>query len=242
MPIFWFQHMPEEVLNNGGYKTDLPFIEGHVINTKAMPYFDLVFRLVKSMIDNYSGGGVISSDSFKSDLKGAETFDDLINVIKINHLRDQGFVISTQVPSIKDGSTNRYDGVMLLLSGSADEKVDFVINHITTKARYEAYSQEIKYLLDEIYQKVRKKGVGRVDFESLLSSMLSMAYYLYNLMPLTRGSAAVTYSVVVGVVMSLGREITGRVPPGKLLEMEAILAGAPDAFTMVTQQWLAIQK
>ena len=65
---------------------------------------------------------------------------------------------------------------------------------------------------------------------------------MYNLMPLTRGSGVVTYSVLVGVIMALGREVTGKIPPGKLLEMEALLSGAPDAFVVVTQQWLNVNK
>ena len=97
VPIFWFERMPEEILLSNGFKTDLPFVEGHVINIRAKTYFDLVFRLVKSMIDNYNSDGVISTEVFREDLKQAETEDDLIGVVRKNQLRDQGFVISTQV-------------------------------------------------------------------------------------------------------------------------------------------------
>lgn len=234
--------MPEQIKKNGGYKTDLPFIEGHMINTKAMPYFETVFNHMKSMIDNYNGEGIISNSAFKADLKQAETYEDLINIVKHYHLNNQGFVVSTGVPSIETSNTNRYDGVMLLFSGNANGRVDFAINHITTQKRSDDYNRDIKFLLNEIYQKVKKKGLGRIDFDDILSSILSMAYYLYNLMPLTRGSAVVTYSVFVGIIMSLGRELTGRIPPGKLLEMEAIVAGNPETFQMTTHPWLLIQK
>ena len=155
---------------------------------------------------------------------------------------DQGFVISTQVPSLVNPDNIRHEGVLISLAGSAQLRVSFIINHVTTRARTKAYNNEISILLSDLYQQVKKRGLGRVDFDTVLSTVLSMAYYLYNLMPLTRGSGFVTYSVLVGVIMALGREVTGRVPPGKMMEMEALLAGAPDAFVVVTQQWLDVKK
>ena len=241
-PVFWFDKMPDDVLLNSGYKTNLPFIEGHVINIKTKTYFDLVFKLVKSMVDNYSGGGVLSSERFRDEIKLVNTEEQLIKVVRANNMHDQGFVISTQVPSLMDADGARHDGVMILLSGNEGGKVDFVINHMTTKERAAAYSEEIRLLLNQLYQQVRKKGLVQVEFDAALSTILSMAYYMYNLMPLTRGSGVVTYSVLVGVIMALGREVTGKIPPGKLLEMEALLSGAPDAFVVVTQQWLNVNK
>ncbi|KAI8787675.1 tetratricopeptide repeat protein 13, partial [Biomphalaria glabrata] len=53
---------------------------------------------------------------------------------------------------------------------------------------------------------------------------------------------AVAYSVLLGLIMSVGRQITGRIPNGRLLDMEAIFAGAPDAFVMVAKNWMQIKK
>ena len=240
--MFWFNQLPEDVLLSSGYKTNLPFIEGGTINIRTKPYFDLVFRLVKSMIDSYHGDGALSREALRSSIKAAETPDDLIRAARRHDFNDNGFVISTQVPSLVEPDIIRHDGVLITLAGSAQRRVSFIINHVTTRERTEAYGKEIKILLSDLYQQVKKKGLGRVDFDSVLSTLLSMAYYLYNLMPLTRGSGFVTYSVLVGIVMAMGREVTGKVPMNKMLEMEALLSGAPDAFVVVTQQWLDIQK
>ncbi|KAJ8308492.1 hypothetical protein KUTeg_013366 [Tegillarca granosa] len=54
--------------------------------------------------------------------------------------------------------------------------------------------------------------------------------------------SVVAYSVAIGLIMSVGRQVTGKIPNGKLLEMEALLSGAPDAFILVTKQWMNIKR
>lgn len=46
--------------------------------------------------------------------------------------------------------------------------------------------------------------------------MLSFVYYFYNLMPLSRGSSVVAYTVAMGMFMAIGREVTGKLPHGKV--------------------------
>ena len=41
-------------------------------------------------------------------------------------------------------------------------------------------------------------------------------YYFYNLMPLTRGSSVAAYSVAMGLILSLGWEVQGKIPTGKV--------------------------
>lgn len=41
--------------------------------------------------------------------------------------------------------------------------------------------------------------------------------------------------------MSVNKFVFGKIPSGKLLEMEAILSGAPDAFILVTKNWMNVR-
>lgn len=97
-------------------------------------------------------------------------------------------------------------------------------------------------LLEDLVQQVQRRGVCCLEQDRLVNTLLSIMYYLYNLRPLNRESSFATYTFLTGVLLSLGREITGRMPAGKQPEMEAILSGAPDAFATVTQQWYNIQR
>ena len=50
----------------------------------------------------------------------------------------------------------------------------------------------------------------------IMKMILSFVYYFYNLMPLSRGSSVVAYTVAMGLFMAVGREITGKIPQGKV--------------------------
>ncbi len=39
-------------------------------------------------------------------------------------------------------------------------------------------------------------------------------------MPLSRGTSAVAYSVLLGLILAAGREVTGNIPPGKVITMQ----------------------
>jgi len=36
--------------------------------------------------------------------------------------------------------------------------------------------------------------------------------------------------------------VSGKIPTGKLLDMEAMLSGAPDAFIAIMRQWMNVKK
>ena len=54
--------------------------------------------------------------------------------------------------------------------------------------------------------------------------------------------SSVAYAVALGLVLALGREVTGRIPKGKVMDVEAILAGSPDAFASLAKGWMDIKR
>jgi hypothetical protein len=50
----------------------------------------------------------------------------------------------------------------------------------------------------------------------MVNLMLTILYYVYNWAPLTRGSGYVAYTLAMGMMLSIGWEVTGRIPPGKV--------------------------
>ena len=54
--------------------------------------------------------------------------------------------------------------------------------------------------------------------------------------------SSVAYAVALGLILSLGREVTGRIPRGKVMDVEAILAGSPEAFATLAKSWMDIKK
>ncbi|KAK2162677.1 hypothetical protein NP493_1506g00003 [Ridgeia piscesae] len=416
--VFWLDSMPDENVKDG-YTNDIHFIKGDTMNVRLIQYFELVFKLVKTMVDHYSGEGVFNYQEFKEDLEKVRSCEDLLNVAKTSQLNRQGFMVSTQVPSMKD-KTVRHEGVILSLTGDLNGKLLFAINLATTKTRTTSYHAELDFMFNKLYQEIRKTGVNKTgdidnvlntilslvyyfkdidnvlntilslvyyfkvlpvsghrqrpstrscpwcttskcclfqdidnvlntilslgyyfkdidnvlntilslvyyfkdidnvlntilslvyyfkvlpvsghrqrpqhdpvpgvllhkcclfqdidnvlntilslvyyfkalpdidnvlntilslvyyfqDIDNVLNTILSLVYYFYNLMPLTRGSSVAAYSVAMGLILSLGWEVQGKIPTGKLLDIEAMLSGAPDAFIMVLKQWINVK-
>jgi hypothetical protein len=60
--------------------------------------------------------------------------------------------------------------------------------------------------------------------------ILHLAFYWYNFMPLSRGTAAVGYMTMIGLFLSLDYEIAVATPPNTQVDWEAILGPSPAAF------------
>ncbi|XP_014666241.1 PREDICTED: tetratricopeptide repeat protein 13-like [Priapulus caudatus] len=133
--------------------------------------------------------------------------------------------------------------IRVSLSFIRSQRIVFSISTVTTRMRTIAYHAELDYIFLRLSDDIRKTGVHKIsDADGLSHLILSLVYYFYNLMPLTKGSSAIAYSVALGLFMSIGREVTSRIPPGKLMQFEAMLSGGQDSFIMVTKLWMKIKK
>ncbi|XP_060081664.1 tetratricopeptide repeat protein 13-like [Ylistrum balloti] len=241
--VLWLDTMPDHTTD--GYRTDISFIRGSVYNVKVLQYFDLVFKLGKTMLEHFSGEGSVTYSGLKDDIEKAKTCEDLLDIAKKRQINQQGFLVATQVPSSRrdNKDDDRLDGSMLVLTRDINHKVLFSMNVVNRHARTMAYHAELDSVFNQLQEEIKRTGVTKVtDVDSVLNIILTLAYYFYNLMPLSRGSSAVAYSVALGVIMSIGRQVTGKMPNGKLVEMEAMLSGAPDVFILMSKQWMNIKR
>ncbi|XP_005108844.2 tetratricopeptide repeat protein 13 [Aplysia californica] len=242
-PFLWVDSLPD-YKSKDGYRSDVPFVRGSVSNSKVKPYFELAFKLAKTMLEHYSGEGAVQYPGLKEDIARAATCEDLLSVARRRQINPHGFLVSTQVPSmLRQQDDHRLDGGVLVLTEDISQRIVFALNIASTADRTASYSAEMDHLLTLLQDEIRKLSSNKVsDVEAIVSHILSIAYYFYNLIPLSKGSSAVAYSVMLGLLMSVGRQITGRIPHGRLLDMEAMLAGAPEAFVMVARNWMAVKK
>ncbi|XP_062603404.1 tetratricopeptide repeat protein 13-like [Saccostrea cucullata] len=238
-PIFWLDKMPDHATEDG-YHTEINFIKGDVQNIKVMQYYDLVFKLAKTMLEHYAGDGAIFYHDLRQDVERAKTCEDLLMIARKRNINENGFMVSTQVPSSRNDE--RLDGSMVVLSRDMSNKMTFAISIVNNKARTQLYHAEIDAVFNQIQEEIKRIGIGKaLNTDSVMDKILTMMYYIYNLMPLTRGNSAVIYSVAMGIIMSVNKFVFGKIPSGKLLEMEAILSGAPDAFILVTKNWMNVK-
>ncbi|XP_071501487.1 tetratricopeptide repeat protein 13-like [Diadema antillarum] len=247
-PVLWLDHMPS-VSFHTGYSSHMNLIQGQHHNIRYSSYFETVFNLTKRMVQQH--GAALRDRSEERLLANLDKVTScegllfLVNQLKVTNDRSAGFMVSTRLDSFKDRSAN-LEGAVFSLSGELATNIMFSIDTLTTKYRSEQYHTEIHHiwglLSDEMHSRKAAGSVKDMDHDSVVNLILSMIYYFYNLMPLSRGSSSVAYTMALGLIMALGREVTGRIPKDKLVDLEAILCGSPQTFASWARSWMNIKK
>ncbi|XP_063163220.1 tetratricopeptide repeat protein 13 isoform X3 [Candoia aspera] len=119
----------------------------------------------------------------------------------------------------------------------------FSVETQSTEARTQLYHTEI----DALYKDLTMKGKTYLssaeprETDVICNLILSVLYYFCNLMPLSRGSSIVAYSIIMGALMASGKEVSGKIPKGKLVDFEALIASSSEAFSKVAKGWLNLK-
>lgn len=161
---------------------------------------------------------------------------------QFNSKTRDGFTVNSKVPSMKDAG-KEYDGFTITITGDRVGNMLFSVETQTTEERTQQYQSEI----ESIYKDLTAKGKALMlstelgDADALCNLILSLVYYFCNLMPLSRGSSVVAYSVVMGALMASGKEVVGRIPKGKLVDFEAMTTPSPESFSKTAKMWMNLK-
>ncbi|XP_025946478.1 tetratricopeptide repeat protein 13 isoform X4 [Apteryx rowi] len=176
-------------------------------------------------------------------LEKVHKVEDLLPVMKqFNSKTGEGFTVNTKVPSLKDQG-KEYDGFTITVTGDKVGNILFSVETQTTEERTQLYHAEI----DALYKDLTAKGKVLVlsaelgEADAVCNLILSLVYYFYNLMPLSRGSSVIAYSVIMGALMASGKEISGKIPKGKLVDFEAMTAPGSEAFSKIARSWMNLK-
>uniref|UniRef100_A0A803Y358 Tetratricopeptide repeat domain 13 n=1 Tax=Meleagris gallopavo TaxID=9103 RepID=A0A803Y358_MELGA len=176
-------------------------------------------------------------------LEKVHKVEDLLPIMKqFNSKTRDGFTVNTKVPSLKDQG-KEYDGFTITITGDKVGNILFSVETQTTEERTQLYHAEI----DALYKDLTAKGkililsaeLGEAD--AVCNLILSLVYYFYNLMPLSRGSSVIAYSVIMGALMASGKEVSGKIPKGKLVDFEAMTAPGSEAFSKIARSWMNLK-
>uniref|UniRef100_A0A8C7KA08 Tetratricopeptide repeat domain 13 n=1 Tax=Oncorhynchus kisutch TaxID=8019 RepID=A0A8C7KA08_ONCKI len=225
-PVLWLDQMPARSLSRG-FNNHINLIRGQIINIRYLAYFDNILNFIKDRIlvyhRAYNPRGLLE---VRQALENVNTVEDLLPIMK---------VIRTQDHSVCS------DGVYLC--GLRVGNMLFSVETQTTEERTQQYQSEI----ESIYKDLTAKGKALMlstelgDADAVCNLILSLVYYFCNLMPLSRGSSVVAYSVVMGALMASGKEVIGRIPKGKLVDFEAMTTHSPDSFSKTAKNWMNLK-
>ncbi|XP_032743369.1 tetratricopeptide repeat protein 13 isoform X2 [Rattus rattus] len=241
-PVLWLDQMPAPSLSRG-FNNHINLIRGQVINMRYLEYFEKILHFIKDRILVYHGAnnpkGLLE---VREALEKVHKVEDLLPIMKFNTKTKDGFTVNTKVPSLKDQG-KEYDGFTITITGDKVGNILFSVETQTTEERTQLYHAEI----DALYKDLTAKGkvltlsaeFGEAD--AVCNLILSLVYYFYNLMPLSRGSSVIAYSVIVGALMASGKEVAGKIPKGKLVDFEAMTAPGSEAFSKIAKSWMNLK-
>nr|XP_015297887.2 tetratricopeptide repeat protein 13 isoform X4 [Macaca fascicularis] len=242
-PVLWLDQMPARSLSRG-FNNHINLIRGQVINMRYLEYFEKILHFIKDRILVYHGAnnpkGLLE---VREALEKVHKVEDLLPIMKqFNTKTKDGFTVNTKVPSLKDQG-KEYDGFTITITGDKVGNILFSVETQTTEERTQLYHAEI----DALYKDLTAKGKVLIlssefgEADAVCNLILSLVYYFYNLMPLSRGSSVIAYSVIVGALMASGKEVAGKIPKGKLVDFEAMTAPGSEAFSKVAKSWMNLK-
>ncbi|XP_043919624.1 tetratricopeptide repeat protein 13 [Protopterus annectens] len=241
-PVLWLDQMPARSLSRG-FNNHINLIRGQVINMRYLAYFDRILNFIKERILVFHGtNNPKGLPEVREALEKVKKVEDLLPIMKMNSKTRDGFTVNTKVPSLKDPG-KEYDGFTVTVTGDRVGNMLFSVETQTTEERTQHYHSEI----DTLYKDLTVKGKALMlstelgDADTICNLILSLVYYFYNLMPLSRGSSVVASSVLLGTIMASGKEVAGRIPKGKLVDFEAMTAPGPETFGKTAKHWLNLK-
>ncbi|XP_028104084.1 suppressor of RPS4-RLD 1-like isoform X2 [Camellia sinensis] len=133
------------------------------------------------------------------------------------------------------------EGTRITLVKMGEHGFDFAIRTPCTPSRWEGFDAEMAGAWEALCNAYCGETYGSSDFsllENVRDAILRMTYYWYNFMPLSRGSAAVGFVVLLGLLLAANMEFTGSIPEGFQVDWEAILNSDPNSFVDSVKSWL----
>ncbi|XP_042633334.1 tetratricopeptide repeat protein 13-like isoform X2 [Cyprinus carpio] len=241
-PVLWLDQMPARSLSRG-FNNHINLIRGQIINIRYLEYFSSILSFVKERILVYHGAyNPRGLQDVKQALEDVNKVEDLLPIMKFNSKTRDGFTVNSKVPSLKDPG-KEYDGFTITITGDRVGNMLFSVETQTTDERTQQYQSEIEALYKDLTAKGKALMLSTElgDADAVLNLILSLVYYFCNLMPLSRGSSVVAYSVLMGALMASGKEVLGRIPSGKLFDFEAMTTASPDRFSKTVKSWMNLK-
>ncbi|XP_027078399.1 suppressor of RPS4-RLD 1 [Coffea eugenioides] len=237
-PVVWVNKLSEEF--NSGFGSHTPLVLGQAKVVRYFPNFPRMLNTAKMVIkerkyvcDKKDNLVLLSEDKKLQQVMNAESCSDLYQAIG-----DDFWVATWCNSTAVEGKCLEGTRITLVKLGNG---FDFAVRTPCTPSRWEDFDLEMTAAWEALCDAYCGETFGSTDFdmlENVREAVLRMTYYWYNFMPLSRGSAAVGFVVLLGLLLAANMEFTGSIPDGLQLDWEAILNFDPNSFMASVRSWL----
>ncbi|KAK1269258.1 hypothetical protein QJS04_geneDACA006309 [Acorus gramineus] len=238
-PVVWINKLGEQF--KSGFGSHTPMLLGQAKVTRYFPNYQRILSVAKTIMrDTFhaynSRDGLIdlSGAGKLENIAHAESCADLFQIV------GEDFWVATSCRSTAVEEKHLV-GTRITVQKMGERGYDFAIRTPCIPPRWDDYDEEMTIAWEALCNAYCGELYGSTDLDALENvkdAILRMAYYWYNFMPLSRGSAAVGYVVLLGLFLAANMEVTTSIPEGIQVDWEAILASQPDIFLDSVKQWL----
>ncbi|KAF2074595.1 hypothetical protein CYY_004102 [Polysphondylium violaceum] len=243
-PVWWVDLLSPEQFKEG-FGSHTPIVTGQCKVPRYYSMFDKSLEIMKLLLPiqhpNYS------TMEFMNELSSVKTCKELYKLVK------KDLYVVTPCYSRCD-QQKIMEGTRLTLQYVHPEGYEFAIRTPGTPERWSHYDQEMTSIWNELvnlilnyyqYQKIQQqqpqpadKTIALAMIDKISELILTLSFYWYNFMPLSRGSAAIGLTVLLGLFLSIDIRIINPIPKGQQPDWEAILRPNPDSFLNVLKPWI----
>ncbi|KAF7809893.1 suppressor of RPS4-RLD 1 [Senna tora] len=238
-PVVWINKLSEEFIS--GFGSHTPMVLGQAKVVRYFPNYERTLEVAKTVLKErsfvYSKTDEmihLSKDGKLDDIMLAKSCSDLYRVV------GEDFWLATWCNSTAyEGK--QLEGTRITLVKAGEHGFDFAIRTPCTPARWENFDAEMAMAWEALCSSYCGENYGSTDLDALENvrdAILRMTYYWYNFMPLSRGSAAVGFIVMLGLLLAANMEFTGSIPQGLQVDWEAIMNLDPNSFVESVKSWL----
>jgi len=256
-PVWWIDGFPKKSFGAGfGLQTSI--LNGHLKVTRYYPYFPKALQVLKDgmkkdvfLVETSGERQRQASRDGRRVKLGEHQMDrvDAASTLKeVYAILGSDFWIETPCFSSLGAGVIREGTRLTLLKKTAasgeeikgvDLGFDFMIRTASTPERWTDMSEEMAFAFCEMRRSARllKQDRRAAHVDAFTTSALKLFYYWVCFAPLTRGTAAVGYAVLRGVLLAMGVDLKDQMKAGVQMDWEAILAGHPDQFVAEVRDW-----
>jgi hypothetical protein len=213
-PVWWVDLLSPEQFREG-FGSHTPMITGQARVVRYYPMFERSFALMKSLMP----AQLTLPDSLLEPVRSAASCSDLHKLIR----RD--FWVVTPCRSVsRPGHT--LEGTRLTLQCVAPNGFEYSIRTPGTPDRWKDYGIELDHIWGALCTSARAPRSDE-NIKLCVEHLLTLAFYWYNFMPLSRGTAACGLISIVSMLLALDLELGDSLPDDVQPDWDAILEAEP---------------
>jgi tetratricopeptide (TPR) repeat protein len=243
--VWWIDGMPRKDFAEG-FGSHTPILKGQHETVRYFQHHDRVLQAMRRL----------APEQWNLNEEQRKEYEGAADCLALRRLRGRDDYVVSPCHGLVGGTL---EGTRLTIQDRPPEGVDLSIRTPLTPARWSAYEPEMRGAWEHFCEvgcavHAAKGGGGGgsggggggalgganapPSERDLLDAALRLAFFWFNFMPLTRGSAAVGWSMLMALLLSCDIEVTEPPPRGVCPDWEAILTPTFEQFASGARAWL----